>query len=139
MRMVLGIAGALAAVVLVTAPAGGQAEAMSCPDFTSQAEAQAFFDADPEDPNGLDADGDGIACEETFGDPAPTTSQATVATTQDIAVLDAQTPSGGVDTGFGGLAGEDDGAPVVPIVVGIAAATLTGAWIHHRRRFAPRR
>lgn len=39
---------------------------LDCADFASQAEAQATLDADPTDPNGLDADGDGIACEELF-------------------------------------------------------------------------
>jgi len=35
-----------------------------CRDFATQAEAQAFYDANgPGDPHGLDADHDGIACE----------------------------------------------------------------------------
>lgn len=40
------------------------ADDLDCADFATQAEAQAEFDADPSDPNGLDADADGIACEE---------------------------------------------------------------------------
>jgi micrococcal nuclease len=36
---------------------------LNCSDFASQAEAQAVLDADPSDPNGLDADGDSEACE----------------------------------------------------------------------------
>ncbi len=32
-------------------------------DFTYQEEAQAVYNRDPSDPNGLDADNDGIACE----------------------------------------------------------------------------
>lgn len=40
---------------------------LDCADFASQAEAQATFDADPSDPNGLDADDDGIACETLAG------------------------------------------------------------------------
>lgn len=36
----------------------------NCADYTSQAAAQADFDADPECRNDLDADNDGIACEE---------------------------------------------------------------------------
>ncbi len=36
---------------------------LDCADFATQAEAQAELDADPSDPNGLDADDDGIACE----------------------------------------------------------------------------
>lgn len=34
-----------------------------CPDFSSQAEAQAVLDADPSDPERLDADHNGVACE----------------------------------------------------------------------------
>lgn len=59
-----------------TAPAGGfdptryigQGNRYNCPDFASQAQAQAVLRADPGDPNGLDADKDGSACE---GNPAP--------------------------------------------------------------------
>jgi hypothetical protein len=40
---------------------------LDCADFATQAEAQAEFDADPSDPNGLDADNDRIACEELSG------------------------------------------------------------------------
>ena len=42
-----------------------------CVDFTSQAEAQETYDADPTDPNGLDADGNGLACESDIEDVAP--------------------------------------------------------------------
>ena len=37
---------------------------LDCADFATQEEAQAAVDADPSDPNGLDADSDGFACEE---------------------------------------------------------------------------
>lgn len=37
---------------------------VDCGDFSSQAEAQAFFEANgPGDPHGLDRDKDGLACE----------------------------------------------------------------------------
>lgn len=36
---------------------------VNCGDFECQEEAQAFLDADPSDPEGLDDDDDGIACE----------------------------------------------------------------------------
>ncbi|MEE9148389.1 MAG: excalibur calcium-binding domain-containing protein [Candidatus Tectomicrobia bacterium] len=45
-----------------------QGNRYNCPDFTSQAEAQAVLRADPRDPNRLDGDGNGIACERN---PAP--------------------------------------------------------------------
>jgi hypothetical protein len=46
----------------------GQGDAYNCADFASQAQAQAVLRADPSDPNRLDADRDGIACERN---PAP--------------------------------------------------------------------
>ena len=46
----------------------GQGDAYNCADFASQADAQAVLRADPSDPNRLDADKDGIACERS---PAP--------------------------------------------------------------------
>lgn len=42
--------------------AAGEATDVSC-DALTQEEAQALLDDDPSDPNGLDPDGDGIACE----------------------------------------------------------------------------
>jgi hypothetical protein len=46
----------------------GQGDRYNCPAFVSQADAQAVLRADPSDPNRLDADRDGIACETN---PAP--------------------------------------------------------------------
>ena len=46
-----------------------QSSDLDCADFGSEGEAQAALDADPSDPSGLDADGDGIACEELFSAP----------------------------------------------------------------------
>lgn len=49
------------------APAQAQeSDDLDCDDFATQADAQATYDADPSDPNRLDADGDGEACEESF-------------------------------------------------------------------------
>ena len=41
---------------------------LDCADFVTRAEAQAELDRDPSDPNGLDDDDDGEACEEFFGE-----------------------------------------------------------------------
>lgn len=46
----------------------GQGDAYNCSHFNSQARAQAVLRADPSDPNRLDADWDGIACENNKGD-----------------------------------------------------------------------
>ena len=40
---------------------------LDCADFATQQEAQAELARDPSDPNNLDADNDGIACEELAG------------------------------------------------------------------------
>jgi hypothetical protein len=55
-----------------------------CADFASQADAQAALTAEPSDPDNLDADDDGIACEDHFGEEG-----------QQVQVH----PTGGVDTG----------------------------------------
>jgi hypothetical protein len=55
-----------------------------CSDFSSQSDAQTALDADSKDPDNLDADDDGIACEDRFGTPD-----------KQVQVV----PSGGVDTG----------------------------------------
>jgi micrococcal nuclease len=47
----------------------GQGNRYNCSSFKSQADAQAVLRADPTDPNKLDGDADGIACE---SNPAPT-------------------------------------------------------------------
>ena len=50
------------------APAQSRGADLDCSDFASQAEAQAELASDPSDPNGLDADNDGQACEtSSFG------------------------------------------------------------------------
>src|SRR5688500_8165230 len=59
---------------------------LSCSDFTSQAEAQAAFDADPSDPHGLDLDLDGVACEIPFAAPTTTLPAASPTTLDGRAV-----------------------------------------------------
>lgn len=61
-----------------------------CSDFDSRDEAQAALDADPDDPNNLDADDDGVACEELREGPSdePTdrsTAEASVPARADTA------------------------------------------------------
>ena len=47
--------------------ASAQEDLYDCADFSTQEEAQAALNGDPSDPYGLDADSDGIACEELPG------------------------------------------------------------------------
>jgi hypothetical protein len=46
---------------------GGGSGDLDCADFAGQREAQAVLESGPSDPNGLNADNDGIACEELAG------------------------------------------------------------------------
>ena len=62
MRKLLAI---LITAAIVATPATGVAQVapdINCPGLT-RAQAQAIYDADPTDPNNLDGDGDGLACE----------------------------------------------------------------------------
>ena len=67
---------------------------LDCEDFANQADAQFRLESDPSDPFRLDADDDGIACE-------------SLGVTHPDAAYDGH-PLGGVATGGGGTAGEDD-------------------------------
>ncbi|MFK0216668.1 hypothetical protein ACIQWN_00595 [Streptomyces vinaceus] len=49
------------------APYVHQGHVVDCGGFKAQADAQAVLRADPIDPNGLDRDGDGVACPELRG------------------------------------------------------------------------
>jgi hypothetical protein len=51
------------ATILVLAPVAVAQPDLDCADFATQEEAQAVLDVDLSDPNNLDDDGDGAACE----------------------------------------------------------------------------
>ncbi len=72
-RPALALAAAALIVTGGAAPAhAGGTDQFNCSDFATQGEAQAVYDADRSDPNDLDRDGDGIACESLpGGDDAP--------------------------------------------------------------------
>lgn len=65
MRRVIVAMSVLALMAL--APMASAQDDLNCSDFSSQPEAQAVLDADPSDPNRLDGDNDGIACEDLPG------------------------------------------------------------------------
>jgi LPXTG-motif cell wall-anchored protein len=50
--------------LIFAAPAFAQEDQYDCASFGSQESAQATYDADPSDPNNLDPDGDGQACDD---------------------------------------------------------------------------
>lgn len=139
----------LASAQLATPLAGD----LNCSDFKYQEDAQAVYDQDPSDPNGLDGDdNDGKACESLPHRPqqntsTPTSEQPSTTTkTHTIPKTTATTkksttgsqvkvkPVGGVATGGGE---PDEGAPVFLVVSGaLLAAAASGGMVFHLRRRA---
>jgi hypothetical protein len=114
-----------AAAVLATAmsfPLAGVAAAQDkdCANFQTQAEAQAEYNKDPRDPNNLDGDGDGIACEALPGQPLGS----------------AEHPAGGMETGAGGTAegGPDDSPELLVLGVAGGGVLAAGGVVLARRR-----
>jgi hypothetical protein len=69
-----------------TTPAYAQTDRYDCEDFTYQEDAQAIYNQDPSDPNALDDNDDGVACESLpprpdRGTTTPTTTTASPTTT----------------------------------------------------------
>lgn len=56
---------------------------INCPGLTRE-QAQAIFDADPTDPNNLDGDGDGLACEANESGAGATTATGFNALRRDV-------------------------------------------------------
>jgi hypothetical protein len=79
----------------------GQGDRYDCVDFAMQADAQAVLLADPSDPNRLDEDLDGVACEEFgFGLPplptkTPSTTPSSSTGTNGAQIAPSQTPLAG--------------------------------------------
>lgn len=74
MRRLLVCSIALGTTIFVAPAVAAQpADDRDCSDFATQQEAQEFFEnAGPNDPHGLDQDGDGIACETVSAQATPT-------------------------------------------------------------------
>jgi hypothetical protein len=116
---------------------GGTASAADrdCPDFASQAEAQAAFDAVPGDPERLDDDNDGIACESYAYAPAAAVTPAPAGTTT------APATAGQVSTRSAGAVAAGDGSSSdegssLPFVLGGAAFVAAGGAAVAARRTA---
>jgi beta-lactamase superfamily II metal-dependent hydrolase len=91
---------------------------LDCADFTSQEEAQAVLEANPEDPNYLDGEGDGVACESLPSSNSQEPPPAPASTpTGDLDCADFATQQGAQETldadpsDPNGLDGEGDGIP----------------------------
>lgn len=83
LKIITGLIAALTFSVGFAAPAEA---AVNCSDFSSQSTAQSYYESrggPGQDPEGLDSDGDGVACESlpcpcrVFGQPTPTQPVAT--------------------------------------------------------------
>jgi LPXTG-motif cell wall-anchored protein len=118
------------AALVVAAPAAlAQANDQNCSDFDSQRAAQAHLRADPSDPDGLDGDSDGIACE---SNPAPFDRTPVVAADGNA--------SSGLTPGAGGTGGTlaQTGPRSTP-TLGIGGALLAaGAVLLWFARYRPR-
>ncbi len=89
--LVAGVVGRITyeQVVNTDTPAYAQEDQFDCASFGSQESAQAELERDPSDPNNLDPNGDGQACEDysydatggTTSSPAPTTTSSPAPTT----------------------------------------------------------
>ncbi|SDN41758.1 hypothetical protein [Geodermatophilus sp. DSM 45219] len=114
------------------------ADTYNCPDFVSQADAQAVYNANPSDPNQLDRDNDAQACEDHDYIASPgtvtsamalgTTSQVTPGTTSQVT----SRPAGAVAAGDGSSSGGE--ASALPYVLGGVALTAAGGAAFAARR-----
>lgn len=125
------VAAAIAGLPLAGVASAAPAADRDCPDFSSQAAAQAALV--PGDPERLDRDNDGLACEDSeYGSGTPATSSPTSGDDQVTAV-----PSGSVDAGDGsatGGAGADAAAPLVLAGFGAVAASGAAVTVWRSRR-----
>jgi len=126
---------AVAVTVLVTGmsyPLAGVAVAqdVDCTDFSTQAQAQAVYDQDPSDPNGLDRDNDGVACEALPGGVPGSAENGADTGGQDAGVV----PSGGVEAGAGGTARGNDSDVLLPAGLAGGVLLVAGGVVLIRRR-----
>ena len=120
-------AGVLFAAALSIGTGSASAADLDCNNFATQAEAQAVYNADPSDPNRLDQDNDGIACETRPGGGT---------TTEDDTVFTASTqvstqPAGAVAAGDG--SSTEDSSALTYVLGGLALAGAGGAAVAARR------
>lgn len=111
-----------------------------CADFSSRQEAQDALDADPSDPDRLDADDDGLACESfDYGDDrTDRTPQHTPDTTPAPVVAQAASdyPVGGVDAGDGSVPADGSDTLTYTLLGAAAVAGAVGARYVGRHRRA---
>jgi MYXO-CTERM domain-containing protein len=131
-----------------TLPLAGAAHAQpdrDCADFASQAEAQEALDGRVGDPERLDANDDGVACESYFRDAAATTTRTTEPAPTSAPAEEDQDdqddpgqvrvlPRGGVDTGDGST--DPDQPASATALVALAGLGLLGVGARRLRQNA---
>ncbi|MDQ4115668.1 MAG: excalibur calcium-binding domain-containing protein [Actinomycetota bacterium] len=122
-------AAATTVAMVAALPLAGTAFAADrdCRDFASQAEAQAALQ--PGDPERLDRDDDGIACENNENAAAASGSGSSAASEGQVGVK----PAGGVETGGG-----PESVLSAGLTVALGAAAAGGVGAVAARRFARR-
>jgi hypothetical protein len=105
------------------------ADTYNCPDFVSQADAQAVYNANPSDPNQLDRDNDAQACEDHdyVANPGTVTSAMALGSTSQVT----SRPAGAVAAGDGSSSSDAD---ALPYVLGGMALTAAGGAAFAARR-----
>lgn len=123
----------LAMIAMLVSPA--YAQDLNCDDFATQAEAQATLDADPSgaDPNNLDADDDGEACEDSGLPPGNPGGETTSETTTAPGGQYAATPAGTELKSGGNLPVLPDTGGAVLIIPAAGALLIAGGIIVRRR------
>jgi hypothetical protein len=126
------LTGSLLASAVLLLPLAGVASAADrdCPDFSSQAEAQAALNSRIGDPERLDRDDDGIACESEFGEPAASDDSEDESDEKSDEKSDEDdqvrvVPKGSVDTGDGSAA--TGSTSMLLALTGAGALTAGGA------------
>ncbi len=107
--------------IMFLAPPAQANHGLNCPDFEFQEDAQEFFDRDRSDPEGLDRDNDGIACENLPSRPDDGPKKPVT-----------EPPRGGVEAGAGGMA--DPASPALPAAGALAGTVLIAAGVAAARR-----
>jgi len=151
------LAGSVAVATAVLIPFAGAAQAApvvadrDCRDFATREAAQSVFDADTTDPERLDRDDDGLACEwNPSGDgstgtpgtpsvmvPEDEPAEATEPVEAEAVEADgaeAAVPMGGVDAGTGPSRAGD--SPLAPLGLAAGGVQVAGAAVVVRRREA---
>lgn len=100
--------------------------AFRCSDFRSQAAAQRYLEGRPGDPDGLDRDNDGRACENYDYGSRRSRGEG--------GHDNLDTPRGGVQAGAGGMAGP--ASPALPAAGVVLGTALVGAGVMAARRRA---